>query len=787
MNPTALLEEGARLQQQGALAEAADRYTQVLRFEPANADALYKMAQVSCQQEHFEAGIRFAQQALAVEPRWARAHLLLGMASARLGRLQEALVSFDQAVSCAPDLADAHGNRGDVLVELGRHADAIESYDRALSIQPRSPENWCNRGAALFDLGRYQEALVSFRRAVAIAPQFAQACFNCGNTLLALARHADAAALSEEGSALRPDALECRREALASYEEALRHNPKHPEALNNRGVVLMDLGLREQAISSYEQALAIAPNHAGALCNRAKALLTLNRLSEALSSADRALVVNADDTHALFTRGNVLVRLGRYDGAIACYEQVLKIAPRHRHASASLVHCYMTICDWKNVARIERALIDRIATDVATNASIVPPLTLLGLGVNPATLLKCTRRFTEHEIARATPMPPRRVSPRSDKIKLAYLSADFGNHPVSVLAVELFELHDRNRFDVLGVSIGADDGSEIRTRVARSFDRFLDVAAETDNEVAKLLHELDVDVLVDLGGYTEGARPNILAFRPAPVQATYIGFLATMGADFIDYLIADEVVLPRGHDIFYSERIVRLPECVQVNDSKRRLSSRIPSRSEAGLPENAFVFCCFNGNYKITAATFDVWMRLLHTVDNSVLWLLRSNEAAMISLRHEALARGIDPTRLIFAPKVDSEDHLARHGLADLFLDTLPINAGATASDALWAGLPIVTLMGDTCPGRVSGSLLHAVGLPELVTRNRGEYEALALRLAGDPPLLASIRAKLARNRVTEPLFDTDRFRRHIEAAYTTMWEIWQRGERPRGFTVDRI
>ena len=384
-------------------------------------------------------------------------------------------------------------------------------------------------------------------------------------------------------------------------------------------------------------------------------------------------------------------------------------------------------------------------------------------------------------------MRPKRKSPHPGKIKLAYLSADFRQHPVSMLTAQLFELHDRERFEVFGVSLGANDRSDIRTRVVRAFDQFHDVAAKGDHEVAKLLHDLDVDIVVDLGGYTDNTRPGILARRPAAIQVSYIGFLGTMGADFIDYLLADEVVVPPGQRAFYSEHIVRLPECFQVNDSKRVIGTRVPSRSEAGLPEGAFVFCCFNGNYKITAPTFDAWMRLLRGVDRSVLWLFRSNDEAFANLRGAAAARGIDPARLIFAAKANSEDHLARHRLADLFLDTLPINAGATASDALWAGLPIVTLAGSTFLGRVSASLLRAVGLPELVTQSSADYEALALRLAVDPPQLKAVRQKLQVNRLTYPLFNTERFRRHIEAAYTMMWEIWQRGENPRSFTVDPI
>jgi predicted O-linked N-acetylglucosamine transferase (SPINDLY family) len=350
---------------------------------------------------------------------------------------------------------------------------------------------------------------------------------------------------------------------------------------------------------------------------------------------------------------------------------------------------------------------------------------------------------------------------------------------------ELFELHDRDRFDVIGISFGRDDRSEVRARLMRAFDRFHDVASTSNRAVVSLLQELEVDIAVDLKGHTEGARLAILAARPAPLQVSYLGYPGTMGVDFIDYVIADGIVLPVDQQPFYPEKIVHLPDSYQVNDSKRRIASRIPTRRELGLPDHGFVFCCFNNNWKINAAMFDIWMRLLAAVDGSVLWLFRSNDLATANLRAEAKARGIDPARLVFAPFLDLPDHLARLKRAELFLDTLPCNAHTTASDALWAGLPVLTCIGDTFAGRVAASLLNGVGLPELVTNGLDEYEALALRLARDRPLLQSIRRKLEQNRLSSPLFDTDRFRRHLEAAYTTMWEMHRRGESPRSFRVD--
>jgi predicted O-linked N-acetylglucosamine transferase (SPINDLY family) len=375
-----------------------------------------------------------------------------------------------------------------------------------------------------------------------------------------------------------------------------------------------------------------------------------------------------------------------------------------------------------------------------------------------------------------------------DRIRVAYVSADFRDHAVAHLLTGLFEHHDRVRFETIAIALGPDDRSEMRVRLQDAFERFVDVRGKTDLDVARLMRELEVDIAIDLTGHTSNARPALLSHRPAPIQVNYLGYSGTMGADHIDYIIGDRFIIPEHQQPQFSERVVYLPDTYFAYDSKQRISHNAPTRAEQGLPETGFVFCAFNGTFKLTPHVFDVWMRLLHAVEGSVLWLSQANIAAVRNLRRESETCGIDAARLIFAPRLERmEDHLARHRLGDLFLDTLPYNAHTTASDALWAGLPVLTCRGDTFAGRVAASLLNAVGLPELVTDNLADYEALALRLARDPILLGQIKAKLARNRDTYPLFDTARFARHIEAAYTTMWEIWQRGEPPNTFSVEPI
>jgi protein O-GlcNAc transferase len=562
--------------------------------------------------------------------------------------------------------------------------------------------------------------------------------------------------------------------------QALEIDPNEPNALNNRGIALAELKRFEEAIAAYDRAIAHKPDYAEAFGGRGNALKGLKRFDEAIASYDKAISLKPNYAEAHSNRGNALAELKRYDDALASYDRALAIRSNDGFALAGAADCALKLCDWSQ--RAKRA--DQLRTHVAEGKSVVYPFVFLSYGGDAALQLKCARGY----IASQIPFVPQPLWDgriwRNEKIKVAYLSADFCQHPIAYLTAGLFEHHDRSRFAVLGVSFGPDDNSSIRSRLMSSFDQFHDVRFESDRDVARLLHELQVDIAIDLQGHTLKARESILAFRPAPIQVNYLGYPGTMGATFIDYVIADKIVLPFGEQPHYTEKIVHLPECYQVNDSQRRIDGRTPSRRELGLPESAFVFCCFNNSYKITAPFFDVWVRLLKVVDGSVLWLLRDNEGAEKNIRREAATRGIDQERIIFAGRKPLEQHLARHRVADLFLDTLPYGAHTTASDALWAGLPVLTCCGDAFAGRVAASLLSAVGLNELVTHTLGDYEALALRLAQDRSFLTGLRTKLARNRESCPLFDSGRFTRHLESAYATMWNIWLRGERPQSFSV---
>ena len=474
----------------------------------------------------------------------------------------------------------------------------------------------------------------------------------------------------------------------------------------------------------------------------------------------------------------------RVEEACASYGRALALDPGQKFLKGVHLHAQMLICDWSSFDS-ERAELDRAVREGAL-ASL--PFHLLPCSSDPQIQLICAKSFMQDKI-KETFVPLWRGERYSHgRIRLAYLSSDFTDHAVSQLAAGLFERHDRSRFETIAISSGQAKPGPMRVRLEAAFERFVDAAELGDPEIARLVRELEVDIAVDLNGVTDGARPGVFARRPAPVQVNYLGYAGTMGGSHWDYILADRFVIPEDSRHAYAEQVVELPDCFMVNDDRRQIADRVPSRAQAGLPEHGFVFCCFNNAYKITPDVFDVWMRLLRHVEGSVLWLSTVHAAAAANLRREAQARGVAADRLVFAPRVArNEDHLARIRLADLFVDTLYYNAHVTAADALWAGVPVLTCPGATFASRVAGSLLGAVGLPELITTSLSDYETLALRLARDAALLSSLRQKLARNRATFPLFDTARFARHIEAAYVTMWERSRRGEPPSGFAVAPI
>jgi predicted O-linked N-acetylglucosamine transferase (SPINDLY family) len=664
------------------------------------------------------------REALAGDPKHAEALHLLGLVSFQRGEFQSAIELIECAIPELDDLPEAHLNLGNAMREVGRLTEAVGCYRRAIDLDPAYGMAHSNLAHVLNEQGLFEAGLESSRRALELIPDFLGAHVNCAAALLGLERFAEAEAPLRRAVVLAPDKAEGHRDL---------------------GEVLVKLGRLDEAVVSYHRALDLNPTYARVHHNLGNALKAQGKLSE----------------------------------AVACFERAVALDPEDADGLAGWFRERQNICDWtdygENEARTRQALM--------AQPSLGAPLTLLAFASSLEAQLACARQVAAKIAVPAIVLPRAEPGP-GERVRLGYLSADFRSHPVGFLVAGLIERHDRQHFEVIGYCCGPDDGSATRARLTRAFDRFIDVKDMSHPLAARRIHDDGVDILVDLTGFTAHGRTAILAHRPASIQVNYLGYPGTMGADFIDYIIVDRFLAPIEHQPFYTERLVQLPHCYQPSELGQQVADRTPSRVECGLPERGFVFCCFNTSYKLTPTFFDIWMRLLNALPGSVLWLVAANPFVIDNLRREAVRRGVAAERLVFGAPTSRSEYLARLRLADLFLDTLPYNAGATASDALWAGLPVLTCSGETYVGRMAGALLTAAELPQLITTSLEAYERLALRLATEPGFLAGLRQRLIWNRPNVPLFDIGMFTRGLERAYTQMRETWKAGRPPTAFSV---
>jgi protein O-GlcNAc transferase len=711
-----LLQQALAAHRRGAIAEAAPLYRRVLEVAPTN--------NVACTN--------------------------LAVIAAAAGDFNEAEAMFRRAVELKPDAAEAHYNLGFILQEQGKLDAAIEVYRRALALRPDMPQAYTNLGVALQHQGKLDDAVAAFRQAIACNPKHADAYFNLG-AVLRLQNHVE--------------------EAAAAYRRVIELDPGHAAARNNLALILSEAGELSAADGLQRQAVGLRPDYAEGHNNLGALLLDQGRPQEALDALRAALKLKPDYPEAYLNMGNVLRELGSLAEAIAAYRRAIDLRPTYAEALAQLVYHRARACDWTDAAAAEETLLSA----VRQNAARIPPFMLMATAASAADQLLCARKWVEHFAVPELQVFQHHATPRAGRLRIGYVSSDFYDHATAYLIAELIERHDRDRFEIHGYSYGTDPGGAMRTRLVSAFDRFTDIDALAHRAAAARIRADDIDILVDLKGHTHRARPKILAFRPAPVQVSYLGYPGTMGAPFIDYIVADDFIVPRDRQMLFTEKLAYLPDCYQPNDTRREIAAT-PSRAECGLPAQGFVFCAFNNSFKITPAFFAIWMRLLQQVPGSVLWLLESNALARRNLSAAAVATGVDPGRLVFAPILPQGQHLARHRHADLFLDTLPCNAHTTASDALWAGLPVLTCAGETFAGRVAGSIVRAAGLAELVATSPRDYEALALALAREPARLADIRSRLSAGRASLPLFDMAKRTRDFEALYARMAEIWRSG-----------
>ncbi len=555
--------------------------------------------------------------------------------------------------------------------------------------------------------------------------------------------------------------------AAAAFTGLLQQAPRFAPAHNGLGLCFHATGNTHKALERFEAAAQCDRFFAPAHINRGMALRDLGRLQDALACLEKAVALDPHNANAHGNRGMMLTELQQPAAANACFDRCLQINPDYPDAPGIRLLNKIYMCDWANLAQEVEDLLARLER----GQRAAPPWALLAFTDSLELKLKVARQWDSGKFAANPVLGPLGGYQGHQRIKLGYYSADYHRHATAHLIAELFERHDRAKFEVIAFSFGADTGDDMQRRIAAGCTRFLDVRTRTDREIAQMSRDLEIDIAIDLKGFTQENRIGIFAHRAAPIQVNYLGFPGTLGVSYMDYIIADDVVIPEAAKPFYTEKVVTLPGSYQCNDRKRAVSDRVFTRAELGLPDTGFVFCCFNNNFKIMPGIFEMWARILNAVPGSVLWLIEDNAAAVANLKRNAPAFGLDPARLVFAPRIPPDEHLARHKLADLFLDTLPYNAHTTASDSLWVGVPLVTCPGESFPARVAASLLTAVGLPELIAPTLKDYEALAITLAQDPARLQGLKDKLNAVRATAPLFDTDAFTRAIEAAYGQMIE----------------
>ena len=698
-------------------------------------------------------------------------HYLTALNFYRNGQLAQAESALQQVIALQASHADAHHMLGIICYQTNRAADAVRYIQQALAISPRNVDYLNNCGLALRANNQLEAAIKSFQQAVLLQPKDLDVQLNLGNTLLAIDRFEEAAGYYRR--VLR---------AMPKNEDANKSDTKKSDisaalchCLTSQGNQAHAIGNFTQAEASFTEALQFNPQDAALLYNLGNAQRELGKPADAAKQYLKAIQINPNDADTYNNLGNVQRELGQLDLAIESYQKALQLNPLLHHAKVHLVHQKQHICYWQGLEDDIAEICHWVTTQPSAQIS---PFAFLAMPNTTAEQQKiCANNWVKNRYAALVAHGRKldfKYSPANKKIKIGYLSADFRLHPLAFLVSELIELHDRSQFEIIAFSYGVDDKSNARARLEKAFDQFHDIRHLSEIDAAKKINACNIDMLVDLTGFTQTSRSGIAALRPAPVNVNWLGFPGTMGAlndkPLFDYILTDSFISPAETANHYAEKLAILPHCYQPNDRKRPVS-KTPLRAACGLPEGAFVFCCFNQTFKITPDVFAVWMRLLKAVPNSVLWLLDCNIWAKQNLIREAAAQGVDKEKLIFAPRVAIADHLARHAHADLFLDTLPYNAHTTCSDALWMGLPVLTCAGNTFAARVAGSLLNAVNLTELITYNLQDYENKALYLVNNSDNLLIIRQKLLADRMSSALFDTDEFVRSLEEIYQKMWE----------------
>ncbi len=758
--------------QDGDRAQAERLCWEGLRLSPLHPDAVYLLGAIALETGRPVQALLHLHHAATLRPGDAAFQHALGEAYRAAGRPAEAAARFHEALRLEPSLGAAHHALGLALLDQGDVTGAIASFRQAVALRPESERFHLNLGRALQTQGDVEGAAACYTEAVRLNPRYALAHNNLGVALQAQGRHA---------------------EALDRFRQALELHAEYPEAHLNRASSLLAIGEARAARDEYQEAIRLRAGYAKAHLGLARALEALGELPAALAGYREAVRLQPDSVEAYQALGNLLLVQPDWEGARAAFERSLALAPDNPEAFARLVYTRQMLCDWRtldeDLVRLERDTAS--ALEQGKPSPVVPfcALTLPWTAERQRAIARSHSEATERQaVSRRAALGlclPEPGPPAGGRLRIGYLSGEFRDHAVAHLTQGLFGLHDRRGFEIFAYSYGSDDGSTYRRRIARDCDHFVDLDPLSVPEAARRIAADGIHVLVDLQGYAGFSRNALLALRPAPVQAHYLGYPGTIAGAFTDYLVGDAVVTPPELWPAFGEAVAVLPDCYLATDREQPISPRPVARAEHGLPAAGAVFCAFNNRYKLEPRLWGVWMRILEQVPGSVLWLSPGGPVAEENLRREARARGVAPERLVFARHVPGKpEHLARHRAADLYLDTLYYNGHTTACDALWAGLPVLTCPGGTFAARVGASLLTSVGLPELIVPDLEAYERRAVHLARHPDELHGLREKLAAQRLTWPLFDTARRVRNLERAYRTMWERYSAGEPPVGFRV---
>ena len=744
---------GITLKDLGQLDTAVESLSEAIAIDPNYVDAHYNLAITLKDLNQLDGAVKSYQKVIEINPNFAQAYNNLGNLMKDLGQTDDAIENYQKAIEINPSFAHAYNNLGNAFKDLGQLKEAVNNYEKAIEKNPNFSEAHNNLGNAYKDFGELNSALKSYQKAVNLDNNLYEAFYNLGVVLIQLKRF---------------------NEAIQYFQSAIEINSDFAQAFNNLGSALMSLGRLDESINYFKQSLDIDADYVNAHNNLGIALTELGQLKAGAKSIEKALEIDSDFAEAHNSLGNIFKKFKKREKALLCYERAYALKPDMDFVLGSILNTKMHLCIWNNLSSQIKDLIRRVSNDEKT----IDPFNQLGLIDNPSLQKKTSEIRINSAHPRNTSLPVINPYPWHSKIRIGYFSADFKIHPVTTLTAELYEVHNRDHFEIHAFSYGPDTNDAMNLRIKAGVDHFHNVELMSHKDIVLLARSLEIDIAVDLTGYTAKSRTDIFAMSAAPIQLSYIGFLGTMAADYYDYLIADPVMIPEESQQHYAEKIVYLPS-FQVNDSKDLPPDITLTRQDVGLPETGFVFCCFNNTYKFTPAIFDTWARILNAVEDSVLVVFASNETSKVNLTKEIAQRRIHPNRLIFADRYERPEYLARYRVADLFLDTHPYNAGTTASDALKMGLPMLTMIGQSYQARMGASILTSINLPELITNTPKEYEALAIELATHPEKLKAIKDKLADNLPTAPLFDTKRFTKNIESAYTQMYERSQQGLEP--------